>query len=89
MVNIKDIIDGHVKEFCQINDEISKNRMKICYKCPLYSKSLGGLCNSNLWLDPKTNDVSTEPKKGYIRGCSCRLQAKTRLPNAICVAGKW
>ena len=47
------------------------------------------MCNSRLWLNVNTGDVSTTMKPGYINGCSCRLHAKTRLPNAKCPAGKW
>lgn len=89
MTNIVDIIDGHIREFANIGEDLSKSRLKICYRCPLYSPKLGGICNSKLWLDPNTEDVSTYSKPGYIRGCSCRLNPKTRLPNAKCVAGKW
>lgn len=89
MLNILDIAQGHVNELFNINDEISKNRMKICYRCPLFSKKLGGVCNSNLWLNPETDEISTNTKPGYIRGCNCRLLAKTRLPNSRCIAGKW
>ena len=84
-----DIVNGHVKELFNLNKELSQNRLKICYSCPIYSKKLGGLCNNKLWLNPETGDVSTTQKEGYIRGCGCRTASKTRLPNAKCVAGKW
>jgi hypothetical protein len=57
--------------------------------CPIYSPKFGGLCNSNLYLDPSTGNVSTVLRNGYIRGCGCRLSAKTTLPNANCPADKW
>ena len=47
------------------------------------------MCNSRLWLNVNTGDVSTTAKTGYERGCGCRLSAKTRLANAKCPAGKW
>lgn len=88
-MNVFDIVNGHVKEVLNISKDLSENRLKICYRCPLYSNRLGGICNSRLWLNPNTGDVSISKKDGYISGCGCRLQAKTRLPNAVCPVGKW
>ncbi len=88
-MNMLDIINGHTKELFNLNQELSRSRLEICYKCPIYSSRLGGICNSKLWLNPNTGDVSSKAKDGYIRGCNCRLSAKTRLPDAKCVAGKW
>lgn len=88
-MNIFDIANGHVKELFGLNKDLSQNRLKICYSCPLYSTKLGGTCNNKLWLNVNTGDVSTTPKEGYKNGCSCRLSAKTRLPNAVCPVGKW
>ena len=88
-MDIQGIIQGHINEVFNLQETLSKNRLQICYKCPLYSPKFGGICNSKLWLNPNTGDVSTEKKEGYINGCSCRLQAKTRLTNAKCPVGKW
>lgn len=88
-MEVTNIIHGHVNELFNINEEMSKNRLKICYRCPLYSNRLGGICNNRLWLNPNTGDVSTTKQPGYYQGCACRLLAKTRLPNASCPAGKW
>ena len=88
-MEVKDIIQGHINEVFNINEDISKNRLKICYRCPLYSNKLGGICNSRLWLNRNTGDVSVIMKPGYIKGCGCRLRSKTRLPNAKCPVDKW
>lgn len=88
-MQIFDIIQGHTNELLNLNEELSKSRLKICYRCPIYSKRLGGMCNNRLWLNPNTGDVSVNKKEGYIRGCGCRLSPKTRLPNAKCPVGKW
>lgn len=88
-MGIKNIVHGHINEIFNLNEDISKNRLKICYRCPLYSNKLGGICNSRLWLDVNTGDVSTTMKKGYVRGCGCRLLSKTRLPNEKCPTNKW
>ena len=47
------------------------------------------MCNSRLWLNRNTGDVSVIMKPGYIKGCGCRLRSKTRLPNAKCPVDKW
>ena len=44
--------------------------MKICRKCPIFKDVLGGICNSKLWLNPDTNEVSTEPKPGFFVGAT-------------------
>lgn len=88
-MQVFDIIQGHTNELLNINEELSKSRLKVCYRCPLYNNRLGGTCNNRLWLNPNTGDVSINEKEGYTRGCGCRLSPKTRLPNAKCPVGKW
>ena len=63
-------------------------RLRICNRCPIYSPSTRR-CNSNLWLNPDTNEVSTTYKSGYIRGCNCIVTVKARNSFNHCVAGKW
>ena len=53
--------------------EISKERMDICEICPLFVNRNGGICNSSLWLNVETGDVSSTPKDGYKKGCGCLL----------------
>ena len=47
------------------------------------------MCNAGLYLNPETNDVSIEPKKGYIKGCRCHLKWKIANKKSKCPAGKW
>ena len=61
-------------------------RLAICRKCPIYNN---GRCNSKLYLNPNTNEVSTYPKTGYIRGCNCIMTVKAKNPYNHCIAGKW
>lgn len=89
MLPLGQIVQGHANELFGLNKDISKERLQICYSCPLYSQKLGGICNNKLWLNPLTGDISIEQKEGYKRGCGCRLLAKTRLPNAHCPLNKW
>lgn len=86
---IKQIVEGHVNELLGLNKDISKVRLDICRKCPIYSNNYGGLCNDKLWIDPKTGKISFSEKEGYVRGCGCRLKAKTTLPNSHCIINKW
>ena len=88
-MEIGQIVQGHVNELLGLNESLKDKRMKICLKCPLYKDTLGGICNSNLWLNPKTNEISTEQEMGYYRGCGCRLQAKTTLTTASYKIKKW
>ena len=70
-----------MKEF-NINE-----RKEICEKCPLLTKDWR--CNSKLYLNPETNEVSTYSKVGFIRGCNCQMNVKMRNINSHCIAGKW
>lgn len=88
-MEIGQIVKGHVNEALGLNKDISQVRMEICRNCPLFKDSLGGICNPKLWLNPETGDISTEKKDGYYKGCGCRCQAKTTLPNGHCPAKKW
>lgn len=88
---INDIIDGHLKELFNKEEDLSKERLLVCKTCPLYKSDsiLGAICNSKLYLNPDTNDISNYPRKGYYNGCNCRLEAKSRLLNGKCPLGKW
>lgn len=88
-MEIGQIVKGHINEMLGLNQDISQQRLKICYSCPLYSGKLGGLCNSRLWLNPNTGDVSTTWREGYKNGCGCRLSAKTKVAEAHCPLNKW
>lgn len=86
---VTQIVKGHINELVGLNEDLSVRRLMICKKCPLYSSELGGVCDRKLYLDPETDNVSLKPLDGYVRGCGCRLLAKTTLPEAKCIAGKW
>ena len=88
-MEIGNIVKGHINELLDINKDISKVRMDICRKCPLFLNELGGICNPRLYLNKETGDVSTVKMRGYVNGCGCRLSAKTRLSGSKCPNGKW
>lgn len=64
----------------------TEQRLAICKRCPIYSR---GRCSSNLWINPKTDEVSTTSKIGFIRGCNCYMEVKVKNQNNHCIAGKW
>lgn len=86
---LSQIIKGYTNLVLGNKEELSKNRLKICYSCPLYLQKLGGICNNRLWLNVNTGDVSVSEKPGYKRGCGCSLPAKTRVTEAKCPLSKW
>jgi hypothetical protein len=93
-MSVKQIIEGHSNEVTKKNQNLYDERMPICEKCPLYKKTFlknyfGPICNSNLYLNPETNKVSYLEKEGTFNGCGCRLEAKVRVQDAKCPAGKW
>ena len=69
----------------------AESRMNICKKCPLYKKNeiAGAICNSRLFLNPDTGEVSEIKKPGFKSGCGCRLDNKTKTSYARCPLGKW
>lgn len=65
-----------------------EDRKEICLNCPIFNPTRQ-VCNPKLWINPDTNEVSTFPKSGYIRGCNCHVLIKMKNLNNHCVAGKW
>ena len=82
-MSIKDILSGHAKEFLNINEKLYLKRLEICKECPLYSEKYGGYCDPKLWINPRTGQVSDVEMVGWVKGCGCRLMAKTRNKNKI------
>ena len=90
MSQITDILKGHINELLGEHDDLSETRLSICKRCLIYreSKNFGPMCNSSKYISEDGNETSDIYKKGYIKGCGCRLRAKTRLPKATCIIGK-
>lgn len=88
---IKDIIKGHINELLSKEEELKEERMAICRKCGLFldSAPIGPICNNKRFIDPITGNTSNSMKVGYIKGCGCRLNAKTRLKDNSCIIGLW
>lgn len=72
--------------------EMIESRRNICEACPLYLETGGYyICNPNLYLNLEDlTTVSSVPKAGFKRGCSCLL-TDTKLGNPLskCTVGKW
>ena len=64
------------------------SRLKICEQCGIYDLDRK-ICNGDLYINPKTNDVSIVKKLGYIKGCNCYIPRKVLNSAAKCPAGKW
>ena len=88
-MNMSDVVNGNTEKLFSLKEDLQKNRLKICYSCPLYSKKHGGTCNSGLYLNVNTGDVSTKPKSGYKNGCGCIIIYKVKDSNAKCPLDKW
>lgn len=65
-----------------------ENRYNICKMCPICDLD-NGICNSKLYLNPETDEISISPKKGYIKGCGCLLSKKIPNKQKHCPAKKW
>ena len=88
-----EIINGHINELYALAGMTDKNaaaifemRQKICNDCPLKRNNS---CNSNLWIHPETMETTRSSKKGFVRGCGCRLSAKQKSKYSKCPAGFW
>lgn len=68
--------------------EYDTERLQICKRCPIFKPS-DETCNSNLWINPNTDEISDTAKPNYIRGCGCKVMIKMRNKNSHCIAGKW
>ena len=64
------------------------SRLKICEHCGIYDQDRK-ICNGSLYLNPNNNDVSTNAKTSYSKGCSCYIPRKVLNAAAKCPAGKW
>lgn len=91
MINAIDVLQGHINEVLKREEDLAQSRLAICKECPGYkeTKAFGPVCDSSKYISPDGQEVDIKPHQGWIRGCGCRLKAKTRLKNAHCVIGKW
>lgn len=89
--DLNQIIEGHIKEALNLENDLYNKRMPICRQCPLYTKDniLGALCDNKKGYNPQTGEINNLPEPGFVRGCGCRLEAKNRVKKSKCVLNKW
>jgi hypothetical protein len=90
-MSLNQIITGTVNNILNREEQLQHDRMLICRNCKLIleSRLFGEICNSSLCLNVATNHTSTVEKVGFICGCGCILNSKTRVREAHCPVGKW
>lgn len=66
-------------------------RLAICKHCKLrkIDSKLGEMCDSNKWLNPKTDELSDIKKEGFYNGCGCIIRMKVQDPYNTCPLRKW
>ena len=70
--------------------ELVEKRLEICKKCPLYKEDeFGSVCDSGKYISRDGTDWSYLPKKGYVKGCNCRLEHKAKHPSNHCIIQLW
>lgn len=71
-------------------DELSEKRLEICRKCPLYKEDeFSPICDNKKYISRDGKDWSYFPKKGYVKGCNCRLNSKVKNPSNHCIIKLW
>lgn len=89
-MSLKQIVKGTYNNITGREEALFKKRIAICNECPLQMTKFGvQYCCPYLYLNPKTNQVSTVAKEGFYKGCGCVLGSKTRVPEKHCPAKKW
>lgn len=91
MNQFQQIAEGFYNNITNKQQDLYKERIKICRKCKLLKIDdiFGEVCNSKLWINPETDETSTVKKKGFINGCGCILSGLTRKESSKCVMNKW
>ena len=90
MLQLDKIVEGFYNNVTNREEELYEKRIAICKTCPLYknSKMFGAICNPALYINDK-DEISKSYKPGYIKGCGCFLNSKTRLIDSKCIISKW
>ena len=62
---------------------------KTLNKEDILSKERLEICSSKRWLNLETNEISKVYKEGFVNGCGCVMELKSRVPEAKCIINKW
>ena len=86
MSTVSQIVKGFYNNIVNKEEDLFQSRIEICRKCKLHKDDpvFGEACNSNLYLNPVTDETSKTPKIGFYNGCGCILASKCRVPEAEC-----
>ena len=89
MLQLDKIAEGFYNNILKKEEDLYNERIVICKKCPLFKKTkiFGPVCNSELYINDK-DEISKTLKPGFVKGCGCVLNSKTRLENAKCIINK-
>lgn len=90
-MSVGQIAEGFINNLTNREQSLYEKRIKICKGCKLLKidSIFGEVCNSKLYLNPITDNISRIPKEGYKNGCGCFLKAKARVQHASCPLNKW
>lgn len=90
-MSIDQIAEGFFNNLTNRKEELFKQRIQICRSCKLHTvdKIFGEVCNSRLYINPNTDEISKTVKPGFIHGCGCVLKSKCRVETAHCPIGRW
>ena len=83
-----DIAKGWANDLLGREQELHDLRMAVCKECVLYDPN-SKRCNSKKCYNPETGEIRQFPGKGFICGCNCFMEKKSRVPSARCVLNKW
>ena len=88
---IGQIATGFFNNLTNKEEDLFNERIKLCRSCKLLKedKIFGEICNSDLYIDPKSGETSTTKKQGFSNRCGCVLRSKTRVKNAHCPIARW
>ena len=88
---ISQIATGFFNNLTNKEEELYIERIEKCRSCKLLKKDsiFGEICNSDLYINPKTEETSLVKKPGFVNGCGCVLRSKTRVKDAHCPIARW
>lgn len=89
-MSVRQIAEGFYNNLVKKEEDLHKKRIDICKKCPLWKidSVWGPICNPSLYIN-ENNEISNKNIIGYIKGCGCVLNSKTRVPDSKCIINKW
>lgn len=83
-MSFQSIATGVANDLLNVNSSLRLERMAICKPCPAFKDRKYGspVCNTKV-------KVMNEDLGHEVNGCGCLLNAKTRVKDEYCPAGKW